>query len=124
MFYSIRGGTDGLGLDFENVDGVFADSMDEARESAADKLRRRGYTLQADKGLFTVHGHRSWTLIHENGGFRIEPDDEPGMTVPSPTGSAIVTSDEPGTTITVRNIGTGRVIVGENMTFNNLQIGK
>lgn len=58
MYFSIRNGTDGIGLDFDF--GVFADDVDEARKEAAEMLRRRGYVLQADKGLFTVHGHPAW----------------------------------------------------------------
>lgn len=58
MYYSIRFGTDGIGLDADF--GVFADDVGEARKEAAEMLRRRGYGLQADRGLFTVHGHPAW----------------------------------------------------------------
>lgn len=55
MYWSIRSGIDGIGLDFDF--GVFADDMTGAREEAAESLRNRGYALQAERGLFTVHGH-------------------------------------------------------------------
>lgn len=77
MYYTIKGGIDGIGLDFEGVSGIFADGIDEARTVAAEKLRLHGYALQADKGLFTVHGHRSWTLVRGEHGYEIVPDDSP-----------------------------------------------
>lgn len=72
MYYSIRSGTDGIGLDFDF--GVFADDMAEARTEAAEMLRARGYEPQADKGLFTVHGHARWTLETDENGYLIVPE--------------------------------------------------
>lgn len=75
MYYSIRNGTDGIGLDFDF--GVFADSIPEARTEAAEMLRNRGFELQADKGLFTVHGHDAWILATDENGYKIVPDTSP-----------------------------------------------
>lgn len=74
MYFSIRNGTDGIGLDFDF--GVFADDIAQAREEAAESLRARGYALQADKGLYTVHGHPAW-ILSGNGeiGYSIVPVD-------------------------------------------------
>lgn len=71
MYWSIRSGTDGIGLDFDF--GVFADNMDDAREEARQALIYRGYVLQANKGLFTVHGHPAWELQRGEHGYRIVP---------------------------------------------------
>lgn len=72
MYWSIRAGTDGIGLDFDF--GVFADDMAQAREEAAESLRARGFALQADKGLYTVHGHPAWELSGDGEtGYRIVP---------------------------------------------------
>lgn len=50
--WEVRYGTDGIGL----TNGyVHADTMDEARTLAAFKLAADGYSVTADKGLFTVH---------------------------------------------------------------------
>ncbi len=78
MLYTIKAGTDGLGSEFPGVDGIFADSIDEARELAAEKLHMAGYTDASDEGLFTVHGHRSWVLMRdERGHYSIQADDSP-----------------------------------------------
>lgn len=88
MYYSIRFGTDGMGMDFDR--GVFADSIDEARTEAAEALRYGGFPLQADKGLFTVHGHPAWILQGNEHGYRIVGDDSPA---PEPRKRAIITID-------------------------------
>lgn len=81
MYYTIRFGTDGIGLDFHA--GVFADSIPEARTEAATRLYAYGYGITAERGLFTVHGHRSWVLENSNGfGYQIVPEDDPGRPVP------------------------------------------
>lgn len=137
MYWSIRSGNDGIGADFNF--GVFADDMAEARQEAAESLRARGYALQADTGLYTVHGHPAWTLATEGDGYRIIPDDSPE---PKPIKTTIVkldannyaqrikdcTSNRPTLTSaeTTINITTGpgsTVHVAESMTFNNLRIG-
>lgn len=75
MYYSIRSGTDGIGLDFDF--GVFADDIAQARTEAAEMLRNRGFDLQADTGLFTVHGHPAWILSGNSEiGYSIVPLDE------------------------------------------------
>lgn len=75
MYYSIRSGTDGIGLDFDF--GVFADDIAQARIEAAESLRNRGFEFQADKGLFTVHGHPAWILSGNSEiGYTIVPLDE------------------------------------------------
>jgi hypothetical protein len=79
MYWSIRSGTDGIGLDFDF--GVFADSIEEARTEAAESLRYRGFDLQADKGLFTVHGHPAWTLATDKNGYVIVPDSPKPRTI-------------------------------------------
>ena len=71
MYWSIRAGTDGIGLDFDF--GVFADNMDDAREEAREALIYRGYVLQANKGLYTVHGHPAWEVERCQDGYRIVP---------------------------------------------------
>ena len=83
MYYSIRFGTDGMGMDFDR--GVFADSIAEARTEAAESLRNGGFPLQADKGLFTVHGHPAFILETDGTGYRIVPDDSPEYDVNNPT---------------------------------------
>lgn len=65
MLYEIRFGTDGIGLPFGNV---FADDMAEARELAAEKLRAENFHVQADGGLFTVHGHEKWAIFRIQAG--------------------------------------------------------
>lgn len=138
MYWSIRNGTDGIGLDFDF--GVFADDMTEARTEAAEILRARGYALQADKGLYTVHGHPAWTLATDGDGYRIVPDDSPE---PKPIKTTIIklaadayaqrikdftsnrptlTSAEAGTAINITAGPGSTVHVAESMTFNNLTI--
>lgn len=73
MLYEIRFGTDGLGLAFGNV---FADDMNEAREFAAEKLRAENYHLQADEGLFTVHGSEKWTIFKFSAGLYAQRIDD------------------------------------------------
>lgn len=75
MYYSIRSGTDGIGLDFDF--GVFADDIAQARFEAAESLRNRGFELQADRGLFTVHGHSAWILATDENGYKIVPANSP-----------------------------------------------
>jgi hypothetical protein len=75
MYFTILGGTDGIGLPFKRVSGIFADNIREARELATEKLRVNGYTVQADKGQFTVHGFRDWSLVPGETGYEIIPFD-------------------------------------------------
>lgn len=56
MWFIIRFGTDGIGLD---AGRVFAYGIDNARTLADAYLRATGNRLQSDKGLFTVHGERN-----------------------------------------------------------------
>jgi hypothetical protein len=137
MYYSIRNGTDGIGLDFDF--GVFADSIPEARTEAAEMLRNRGFELQADKGLFTVHGHDAWILATDENGYKIVPDKSPEprkitiIKLDADSYAARITefaadspelpSAEAGTTINVTTGPDSTVHVAENMTFNNLRIG-
>lgn len=53
--YEVRFGTDGHGL---MAGTVKARNIKEARERAKTNLRMSGYELQAEEGLFTVHGVR------------------------------------------------------------------
>lgn len=53
--FEVRFGTDGIG---QTAGYVKARNIDEARARAATNLRVSGYVLQADRGLFTVHGIR------------------------------------------------------------------
>lgn len=73
MLYEIRFGTDGIGLPFGNV---FADDIDEARERAAEKLRAESYYVQADEGMFTVHGHEKWTIFKLSAGLYAQRIDD------------------------------------------------
>lgn len=111
MYYTITAGTDGIGLEFPGVSGVFADSIEEARTEAAESLRRAGYALQADKGLFTVHGHRSWTLVLDAEKYADRIND--ARTGRSLTDATVNITAGPGST----------VHVAESMTFNNLRVG-
>lgn len=52
--WTVRPGTDGIGLDMFHV---YAADMDTARRLAADGLRYLGAPLIADGGEFTVHRH-------------------------------------------------------------------